>query len=278
MQIGLAPEQSTAVMARDTESVAGARRLAEALSLPFLGMVVDPRGYSAGHWLVSVGLAGITMQQGGPRAPGPVGVDFVGGKMGFRRQRQEPTPPIIKAVGARSGIHPQVWDLTAGLGQDAFILAKHGCDVTLVERNPLIHCLLADGLARARRVAEEGGEQLGDILARMTLLAADSLELLSTLADDHRPDVIYIDTMFPERQKSAKVNKGMQLFQQLIGEDLDGDKLLSLALRRARYRVVVKRPRRAPPLAKLEPSLSFTGKSIRFDVYALKKLPAVQSS
>lgn len=273
MQIDSSLEQSIAVMARDAESSSGAQGLADALSLPFLG-VVDPRAH-AGRWLVSVAASGISMQQGGPRAAGPVGVDFVGGKMGFRRQRQEPTPAIIKAVGARSGTYPRVWDLTAGLGQDAFILAKHGCDVTLVERHPLIHCLLADGLDRARRRAEEGDQQLHDILGRMTLLAADSLELLSTLAEDHQqPDVIYIDTMFPERQKSAKVNKGMQLFQQVVGEDPDGDQLLSLALQRARYRVAVKRPKQAPRLAGLEPSLSFAGKSIRFDVYALKKLPA----
>lgn len=58
---------------------------------------------------------------------------------------------IAKAVGVQPGIRPRVLDATAGLGRDGFVLASLGCEVTLVERQPLIAALLEDGLERARR-------------------------------------------------------------------------------------------------------------------------------
>ncbi|MCW8194303.1 SAM-dependent methyltransferase [Proteobacteria bacterium 005FR1] len=252
-----------------------ARQLAADLNL---ALVEDSSHLPPGSWQLQLAESGLAMQQVGPKAPGPVRVDFVGGTMGFRRQHQEATPDLVKAVGVRSGVHPLVWDVTAGLGQDGFVLARYGCQVRLFERNPLVFHLLEDGLARARSCAENGDENLLRILQRIQLVSADSIERLS---DDQLfqneeaelPEVIYIDTMFPERAKSAKVKKGMQLFQDIVGEDVDADRLLELALERARNRVVVKRPRHAPSLGSSgSPSLSFTGKSIRFDVYALKKL------
>lgn len=268
------PESSVAVVGADSVSLPRARALAEALRLPCEGVVEDPRRLAAGQWLLRVSQAGLAMQQSGKQAPGPVLVDFVGGKLGFRRQRQEATPDLVKAVGLRSGLHPEVWDLTAGLGQDAFILARYGCQVTLFERNPIVRALLADGLARARQFAEAKDAELQAILDRLELVAADSIEVLSGLSEGAGPPVIYIDTMFPERGKSAKVKKSMQLFQHLVGEDRDAERLLSLALGRARNRVVVKRPRHAPSLGGSRPGLSFSGKSVRFDVYPLRKLSA----
>src|SRR5690606_15891946 len=44
----------------------------------------------------------------------------------------------------------RVLDCTAGLGEDAFVLASCGAKVLLVERNPIIHLLLQDGLLRAK--------------------------------------------------------------------------------------------------------------------------------
>lgn len=272
------PETFVSVICQEPASLDRARSLAAELKLPLCG---DPRDVPPGSWQLQVAESGLAMQQTGPKAPGPVKVEFVGGKMGFRRQHQEATPDLVKAVGARSGVCPLVWDVTAGLGQDGFVLARYGCKVRLFERNPLVYHLLEDGLMRARMAAEGGDENLRSILARIELARADSVQLLSNdqlfgSGEAQAPEVIYIDTMFPERSKSAKVKKGMQLFQDIVGEDMDADKLLEFALRRAGNRVVVKRPRQAPSLGKATgasaPGLSFTGKSIRFDVYPLKKL------
>ena len=87
-------------------------------------------------------------------------------------------------------------------------------------------------------------------------------------------DVVYLDPMFPERKKSAKVKKQMQAFHAIVGTDADADGLLALALNVATYRVVVKRPAGANYLAEKKPSYSLEGKSTRYDIYTLKKLPA----
>ncbi|MGQ9426104.1 class I SAM-dependent methyltransferase [Gilvimarinus sp. F26214L] len=257
-----------AVLCRDQEMLPRAVQLAHDLGLPLLND--ERRRLSDQCWFLQVSVQGLAMGQGGRGAAKPVTVDFVGGKLGYRRKHLEALPALVKAVGVRKGIQPKVWDLTAGLGQDAFILARYGCTVTMVERHPLVYLLLADGLERARATAGED-DALGEIINRLELVQGDSLEFLATAAAPVA-DVIYIDTMFPERSKSAKVKKGMQLFQHVVGEDDDADRLLSLALESAPKRVVVKRPRLAASLGAAQPALSFTGKSVRFDVYPLHKL------
>ena len=157
---------------------------------------------------------------------------------------------------------------------DAFVLASLGCTVTMLERNPIVHSLLADGLARAHISAEDDFE-LRDIMQRISLLEANSAEYLQKGAssDLASADVVYVDPMFPERKKSAKVKKQMQAFHAIVGADLDADKLLALALKVANYRVVVKRPAGANYLADSKPSYALEGKSTRYDIYTLKKLP-----
>ncbi len=65
----------------------------------------------------------------------------------------------------------------------------------------------------------------------------------------------------------------MAAFHSLVGKDEDADALLPLALAHANYRVVVKRPRKAPLLNNQAPSYQLEGKSSRYDIYTLKKLP-----
>jgi len=227
---------------------------------------------------------GVYAKYTGKRTEGAVQAEFVHGKLGFRRNRQEAKPLIAKAVGLKSGIKPGVWDMTAGLGQDGFVLAMLGCRVAMFERNPVVHMLLADGIARARAAATDDAG-LGDVINRMALQPVDSRDVLRQVPAESfsgeanqlfNPDVIYLDPMFPERQKSAKVKKAMQLFHSLVGADQDADDLFELALACAEYRVVVKRPKLAPVLGGKEPSLSFSGKSVRFDVYTKKTLEGLR--
>jgi 16S rRNA (guanine1516-N2)-methyltransferase len=107
----------------------------------------------------------------------------------------------------------------------------------------------------------------------MQLLAQDSRTYLESLSAEQFPDVIYLDPMFPERQKTADVKKEMAAFHSIVGKDEDADALLPLALARVNYRVVVKRPRKAPFLNNQTPSYQLEGKSSRYDIYTLKKLP-----
>lgn len=194
---------------------------------------------------------------------GAVYVDFAEGKARHRLlfgggKGQD----IAKAIGLHKIKQPQVVDATAGLGREAFVLASLGCHVTLLERSPIMHALLADGLKRASATDDE---QLQAIISRMHLEHQDALNWLATTAT--KPDVVYLDPMFPERQKSALVQKEMRFLHEVVGEDPDSAKLLHLARRVAKHRVTVKRPRLASELADLKPAFVISGKAVRYDVY-----------
>ena len=219
------------------------------------------------EFALQMGDDGLQLQQLGDQAPGPVRVDFVQGGAAHRRQFGGGSGQMIaKAVGIQPGIRPRVLDATAGLGRDAFVLATLACEVSLFERQPLIAALLEDGLARARQDAE-----VAPIIARMQLQQGNSIELMQQWRGEP-PQVIYLDPMFPHREKSALVKKEMRLFRPFVGDDLDAASLLAQALVLASHRVVVKRPRKAPAIEGVKPGYSLEGKSSRYDIYPLKKL------
>lgn len=189
-------------------------------------------------------------------------VDFVTGAVAHRRKfgggRGQ---SIAKAVGLKQGVTPKVVDGTAGLGRDAFVLASLGCTVTMVERHPVVAALLEDGLRRAYQDAE-----IGDWMReRMQLFHGSSLEALAKL--EQEVDIVYLDPMYPHRDKSALVKKEMRVFQTLVGADLDADGLLAPAMALASKRVVVKRPDYAEDFAGVKPSMVIETKKNRFDVY-----------
>jgi len=193
---------------------------------------------------------------------GAIFVDFAGGTMAHRRKfgggRGE---AVAKAVGIKGSYLPDVVDATAGLGRDAFVLASLGCKVRMLERNPVVAALLDDGLARGYRDAEIGPW----LRERMTLLHASSLTALSELSP--KPEVVYLDPMYPHKQKSALVKKEMRVFQGLVGPDEDADGLLEPARRLATKRIVVKRPDYAPPMADIAAQAAVITKNHRFDIY-----------
>lgn len=246
-----------------------AEALAESLGLDNLG-VVRPRDVGDIPVLLFLDEQGLGLQLTGKGAPGAVRAEFVTGKMGYRREHGGGAGQLVaKAVGlqkTRATLH--VVDATAGLGQDAFVLASLGCRVTLFERNPVIHALLADGLARAALNVD-----CAAIVERMRLLEGSSIDWLAQ-ADAEAADIVYLDPMFPHRDKSALVKKEMQVFRTIVGDDEDSGQLLAGALERARYRVVVKRPRKAPAIEGPEPTTRIEGKSSRYDVYSIKALPS----
>jgi 16S rRNA (guanine1516-N2)-methyltransferase len=220
---------------------------------------------------------GLGLQVLGEKSPGLIRVDFVSGAVQHRRQFGGGKGQMIaKAVGLKSSFRPKILDATAGLGKDAFVLATLGCTLQLHERNPAVFALLSDGLQRAKDYAKVEDLELMDILSNISLDACDSLDYLRALsqqADPSKPDVIYLDPMFPERQKSASVKKEMKAFHSLVGEDADADEMLDLALALVEYRVVVKRPKKAPFISERNPSFQLEGKSGRYDIYTVKKMP-----
>lgn len=200
----------------------------------------------------------------------PLSVDFAAGKAAHRRQFGGGRGQLVaRACGLAKGVTPSVVDATAGLGRDAFVLASLGACVLLIERVDAIAALLEDGLARA---AKESA--IAEIVARMTLRHGDAVQSLETLIVDAAfdPQVIHLDPMFPHREKSALVKKEMRLFRELAGDDDDAPHLLEAALDVATHRVVVKRPRKAPPIKGPVPQHVLEGKTSRYDLYVKQSL------
>lgn len=191
----------------------------------------------------------------------PLFVDFINGKVGFRRKRATlKTELLSKALGAKKGL--RVLDATAGLGRDAFILAELGYDVTALEKSKTVFQLLQDGLKRAAY-----DHSAAEAVTRLKVYNQDFLEFTKALNSSHTFDAVYLDPMFPALDKTSLPQKEMQILQKLHRGDSESSQLemLGAALKIA-ARVVVKRPLSEPPL-KQPVTAQFKGKSIRFDVY-----------
>lgn len=259
------------VVCQVPQLVEAARALAEQLQQP-LKLDIDIASLDSSDFVVVFDENGVSLQQTGRKAPGPIRAEFAEGSVDHRRKFGGGKGQMIaKAVGVKAGVYPKVLDATAGLGKDAFVLATLGCHVQMLERSPVVHALLQDGLTRARSDFDD--PELAQIIARIELLGADSQDYLAQISDADKPDVIYLDPMFPDRQKAADVKKEMAAFHHVVGKDEDADLLLEKALAKANYRVVVKRPRKAAFIANKTPSYQLEGKSSRYDIYTLKKMP-----
>jgi len=192
----------------------------------------------------------------------PLYVDFQNRSLRYRQKfgggRQQ---AIARAIGLKHGRVLRVIDATAGLGRDAFVLASLGCQVHMLERNPIIHALLQDGLRRLAKTASTDS-------FTNTLLSLELAESQAWLQSSSESiDSIYLDPMYPHRGKSALVKKEMRVLRHLVGDDLDINSVLECALNRAQNRVVVKRPKAADPIGQRAPNHSVASKNTRYDVY-----------
>ena len=195
-------------------------------------------------------------------------VDFISGALEHRRKYGGGRgQTIARAIGLKQGATPpSIIDATAGLGKDAFVFACLGCSVTLLERSPIIARLVDDAINRASH--DEHFSQF--IKHGFSLIQSNAIDYLRQLDETRRPEVIYLDPMYPERKKSARVKKNMQILQKLLGHDEDTDKLLGAALECATKRVVVKRPKGSESLSAKKPTISYESKKTRYDTYIIQ--------
>ena len=118
-------------------------------------------------------------------------IDFIGGKTGYRHLRNcTINQPLARAAGIRPGFRPTVFDATAGMGGDAFVLACLGCRVVMNERSAVIAALLQDAIDRAL-VHPETAEIF---LHRLSLTTGDARTTMHRAAGAppyhlYRPDV-----------------------------------------------------------------------------------------
>lgn len=187
----------------------------------------------------------------------PVCIDFT--KMDVRSYSRNLSrrQPLARAMGKRN---KTIIDATAGLGQDALLLAAMGYRVDAIERNAVMAVLLQDALARAQK--EPSLERA--LRGRLSFISGDARQRIPQLA---KADVIYLDPMYPpKRSKSALAKKEMRMLRDLVGEDSDADQLFVIAHASAGNRVVVKRPQHAQPLV-ADPDFAIRSKLVRYDVY-----------
>ncbi|MDP0589668.1 MAG: class I SAM-dependent methyltransferase [Candidatus Endonucleobacter bathymodioli] len=241
-------------------------KIAKKWQLTYIGDVVTSYQYSHLTYLLVLNQHILELRKlDEPKLTG-IKVDLIDGAAAHRRKfgggrRQS----IAKAIGLKHGFTPHVLDATAGLGRDAFVLACLGCKVTLMERMPIVAALLDEGLMLAQL-----NEDIKNITHNMQLMHASSISDMSLA---HAVDVVYLDPMYPHKEKLATVKKEMRILQSLVGADNDADALLAPALKSAKYRVVVKRPSYASPLNNITPTTCIKMKNNRFDVYVKQSIP-----
>jgi len=194
----------------------------------------------------------------------PLRVDFSAAAIQSRARDALAGQHLSRAVGG--GV--DVLDATAGLGRDAFLLASIGKRVLLLERDPIVHALFADGLRRGLADPE-----LAPVIARMELRRMDFRDY----DEPRRFDVVCLDPMFPRPGSRARGKKEMVFLQRLLAPRRAGEQtecgfagesgLLAKARGLARARVVVKRPPREGWIEAVKPAFSYRGRTSRYDVY-----------
>lgn len=121
----------------------------------------------------------------------------------------------------------------------------------MLETHPQVFAMLDD---RLRRSGVCAATQWADARSRMRG------------AQGERYDVVYLDPMFPPRNKSALPGRPLQVLREIVGEDApDAPELLALARRCALGRVVMKQRAHGPAVG--DPDWRVTGRTVRFDVY-----------
>ncbi len=170
---------------------------------------------------------------------------------------------------------PLIVDGTAGLGHDGLLLAWLGARVRLIERQPVVVCLLSDALQQAMKHPELAGT-----CQRLSVTWSDSAEAFvagcvndsatgtgtatgsatdfvngfdtspqansdTELSPQVDPAVIYLDPMFPppaNPRKKAQVKKQMQLLHALLDSPDAADSALHVNAE-MRYTVALNKER-----------------------------------
>ncbi len=243
----------------DIEAVV-ATELADRLGLPLIDHLDEAA--CRFDFVLTVTPMGLELSEVGVAHRYPLRIDFTAGAVAHRRLTVSRRQPIARALGLRRGLATVV-DATAGLGRDAFVLACLGCKVIGIERHAILAAMIENARRRAATSETPG---LRSAVERLQFIPGDACAVLPRLCDPSPPDVVYLDPMYPPRRKAAVAKKELRILRRLVGDDTDAAELFDVARSVGTKRVVVKRHRRAEPLAP-RPSLHFEGKQVRYDVY-----------
>lgn len=186
----------------------------------------------------------------------PIGIEFdkvLDRHLDFFKKSSVQKELFARAIGIKGAFKPRVLDLTAGLLGDSLLFLAAGCEVTAIERNPLVAVLIESALKNARH----------PLLQKFHFHQGESVRFLE---DKPQFDVIFFDPMFEDANQKSSPKKEMRIFRNLLSGDSDAEEVLKSALTCGVKRIVVKRPRLSKELGSGKP-LRMEGKSTRYDIY-----------
>jgi len=166
-------------------------------------------------------------------------------------------------------------DGTAGLGVDSFLLAKFGCKVLLIEKNPIVYALLEDGF---NRINKTDNNEMKEIINNMKLLEnMDCCDYFNNInhTQQDKPDIIYLDPLIHTKNKRQLLTQGKKykhLPRVITGSPNKHDQkiLIDLARQTVNDKVIVKKPY----FAELDTDISIQpikSRHWRCDIYLPKK-------
>lgn len=253
-----------AVASIDRSLFTAGKKLANRLNLQFVDFEKPQFNFK---YLLTLTKNRLEIRENSSKKSKPIFVDLLSAEIKYRLKSSGGKNQLIaKAIGIKNKKRPFIIDATAGFGTDGFIMSTLGAEVIMLERSPIISALLEDGL---KRLAEDEISKK----INLSLQTDDAYKWLPQLlkTSNKKPDVIYLDPMYPKGSKSALNKKKMRVLHDIVGSDTDAKNLLQIALKTAKNRIVVKRPKLAKPLADLKPDLIFSSNgSCRYDVYFSK--------
>ena|GEM_PF-605674 len=211
------------------------------------------------YWLV-VASNGISLVDTSGRL-GPLRVDFLSGSSLYQiHRRKKQRDYLAQAIGK----HPSgtlIFDATAGWASDSVPLLARGFKIQLAEQDLVVATLLEDAVMRAYQDGNYGEFFRNNLLLEI----GDARQILENIQT--KPEVIYLDPMYPKEQKARLPLKAMQYLREIVGRSGSAQDMLTAALRNVRKRVVVKRSINADFLEAMKPAQQVIGKTTRYDVY-----------
>ena len=174
---------------------------------------------------------------------------------------------MLKALGVTTWPKPvRIIDLTCGWGDDALFMLLAGARVISFERHGAVYNFLKESYSFALAHTKVVG--FAELLRRwdIRLGTFNPGALKEELVSDF---YFYYDPMYPDGDKKRRAlpDKSMQILHDLVGEDVDQEAFLKQVVQLQPKRLVVKRPKKLPPLLDIACTFQVQGESTRFDVY-----------
>tara|TARA_B100001063_G_C16756648_1_gene553506 strand:- start:1373 stop:2053 length:681 start_codon:yes stop_codon:yes gene_type:complete len=125
-----------------------------------------------------------------------------------------------------------ILDCTGGFARDSAIISSLGNNVTMIEENPVVMCLLRDAICRIQN------NKIDQIFKRITTKLGGCLDYIK--ATNKLYDYIYFDFMF-NASKTALPSKREQFLRGIVQNDININKaIVEEVLQRVSCKVIIK--------------------------------------